>query len=110
MRRNINGKKNDDANPISLLIRRSFHRRRTLNDAETVCISVAVLVFLDVFLFEAEGFRGVEDEHFHADVARNFGPSEFGDDDHEGDRERDGPDGRLFAENANEGMGDPELI
>ena len=71
---------------------------------------VAVLVFLDVFLFEAEGFGGVEDEHFHADVRGDFGASEFGDDDHQRDREGNGPDGGLFAEDADEGMGDPELI
>ena len=67
-------------------------------------------VFLDVFLFEAEGFRGVKDEHFHAGVGGDFGAGEFRDDDHESDRERDGPDGGLFAENSNERVGRPEGI
>ena len=71
---------------------------------------VAVLMFLNVFLFEAKGFGGVEDEHFHADVRRDFGAGEFGDDDHQDDREWDGPDGGLFAEDADERMGDPVLI
>ena len=67
-------------------------------------------MFLDVFLFEAEGFGSVEDEHFHAYVRRNFRTGEFGDEDHESDRERDRPDGGLFAEDAEERMRGPELI
>ena len=31
-----------------------------------------LLMFLDVFLFEAEFFGRVEDEHFHADIRRHF--------------------------------------
>ena len=71
---------------------------------------MAVLVFLDVFLFEAEGFGGVEDEHFHADIGGDFGASEFGDDNHESNGERDSPDGRLFAEDSQERMSDPEIF
>ena len=67
-------------------------------------------VFLDVFLFEAEGFGSVEDEHFHANVGRNFGAREFRNDDHEADGQGDGPDGGLFAEDAEKGMRSPELI
>ena len=40
-------------------------------------VLMAVGVFLDVFLFEAEFFGCVEDEHFHADVRRDFNARHF---------------------------------
>src|SRR5688500_8562623 len=90
---------------ITPTTRRSSHRQ--LN---TEYHSVARLMFLDVFLFEAEGFGGVEDEHFHADVFGDFGAGKLRDDDHERDREGDGPDGGLLAEDSDERMGDPEIL
>jgi hypothetical protein len=64
----------------------------------------AGLLLLNVFLFEAEFFGGVQDKHFHADVGGHAGGGRFGDDDHEQDREGHRPDGRLFAEDAEERM------
>ena len=34
-------------------------------------------LFSDVFLPQSEGFRGVEDEHFHANVRGHRGRGEF---------------------------------
>ena len=68
------------------------------------------LMFLDVFLFEAQFFRGVEDEHFHADVGGDGLTGGFGDDDHQADGEGHGPDGGLLAEDAEQGVRLPEVV
>ncbi len=69
--------------------------------------SVAGFVVANVFLFEAESFGGVEDEHLHADVLGDRRARELGHHDHEADGSRHGPDGRLFAEDAEQGMVGP---
>lgn len=69
--------------------------------------SVAGFVVADVFLFEAERFGGVEDEHLHADVLGDRCAGELGHHNHEADGSGYGPDGRLFAEDAEQGMVGP---
>ena len=67
-------------------------------------------MFLNVFLFQAEFFRRVKDEHLHADVGRRRGAGKFGHDDHQPDSERDSPDRGLFANDAQQRMRSPEGI
>src|SRR5947207_10746022 len=65
-------------------------------------------MFLNVFLFQAELFGSVEDEHFHADIRGDVARGEFGNDDHEDNRQRHGPNGWLFADDSDHGMVGPE--
>ena len=51
----------------------------------------------------------MEYQHLHADIARNLNCGGFRDDDHEADRQRYSPDGRLFAEDTGKWMFEPEV-
>ena len=68
------------------------------------------LMFLDVFLLEAERFGSVEHEHFHPHIFGHAAAGGLGDDDHEEDRQRHSPDCGLLAEDAEQWMGGPEII
>ena len=52
----------------------------------------------------------MEDEHFHANVGGDLGGGRFGDDDHQANGERYGPDRGLFAEDAEERVLRPEAV
>ena len=66
-------------------------------------------MLLDVFLFQAEGFRGVQDEHLHADVGGHARGGGLRDEDHEQDRQRHGPDGGLLADPIGKESKNPKL-
>jgi len=57
-------------------------------------------MFLDVFLLQPKCLGRVQHEHFHAHIRRDFGAGKFGDHHHQNDREGNGPNRRLLAEDS----------
>ena len=58
----------------------------------------AGLMFLNVFLLQAQLFWCMKYEHFHAHIGRHVFASRLAYHDHQRDRQRHSPDGGLLAE------------
>ena len=71
-------------------------------------LSMPLLMFLDVFLFESQLLRRVQHEHLHSDVGGHVLRGELREDEHQAHRQRQRPNRRLLAQDAQERMLRPE--